>query len=1259
MCCSWRLAPPFCPTLVCFAKQDEDDFFQAVMASPGHPAPPHVTIPQDVAANNEDAASSISTSLHRLSINPPQASRHRSPSPMARTASNSQNASPRASRPGTRNGPAGSASRVPDSPSSARKTSSPLVARRDSHGAPSSPALRRKSSNFSMRSSSQTRAPPSPVFEQPPVTAASLAADHFKAELLHHNTYLPEGPDTIVIVHDACYGHRFSRPKVSKSGLSLIVERPERLQAGALGLSSAYVRLGERHADGANPIRPKQEPNPRIPLRILKSTRSTPIVAPVVANVHGAKWTQELKQMADAAEARLQAGGKELQRPETPTGNANKPHLHEGDLYLCKDSLDAFQGAIGGVLDGVDTVFGATASGRDTTKAFVCVRPPGHHCSSDHPSGFCWLNNVHIGIEHAALAHGLTHAAIIDFDLHHGDGSQAIAWERNAKAAKAPKNAPLSKKTSIGYYSLHDINSYPCEWGDLEKVQSASLCIENAHSQSIWNVHLQPWKSEEEFWALYESRYLVLLDKARAFLRHHTQRLRSSTGNVQPKAAIFISAGFDASEHEGEGMQRHKVNVPTAFYARFTSDIVKLANEEGTAVDGRVVSVLEGGYSDRALMSGVLSHLVGLTQTTKVHSSPLFDTNWWSMESLSELERLLQPDRQLPIQVKKRPGEQGNYASPTQSFSAKVVDPEKMYRSVSGTMRSVAPSRPPTPPAPDVDWATAAHELGKLLIPTDRPVVSCRHDELNEPKPKKERHSSIGVPAMEAPTERVTRGRRAKGENRVSGPATASKGHDVGRRRTISDLPAPPETADFDQVVPSIEPSTRPSTSAGSPTKTAFGGDNSSTTSRRSSLSRRSSPPRNAAAASAQVKPRRTSGAGMGAAKGPNTSREQSQMSIKEETPPSSLNDSSSRPVPANNNPASAPSIDQLASRVKKITLHPPKVPAVTEAAKLKPAAAKPVRKTPTARTSKAATSTAASKAAAARPAAAASAKTTKSADQPISVPASHAPATGTSLTSNNVLSGPTIPAAQSSSQPAEKQAAPFVNPPSPRGHEDPFQSTPSAAPLSSSKVTTPPPASVVAAPGYDPLFIPYNPPGQPESSGQTNVSSETTRADSQQQQQLTWMAPHTTAQGAPPPPTPAAPRARAAVNVTAAAKENLPPKPPSQAPPQPQKQNLYVGNALGPIPFSPRKSGTGIPVAAAPSAPSAAASQLQSAIPRREDLVTQSTPRTVGDFEPLSASDPAAPVPVASQPDTQGLDTNGSSIWDVPRTPAPRADES
>lgn len=617
------------------------------------------------------------------------------------------------------------------------------------------------------------------------MTAASVAREHFQKEIQAQER--SDDSELVVILHDACYGHRFARPRTSKANLSTIVERPERIQAIVLGVSTAYVRLGGQHAEGIFPLGRTTSTclTQRAPFRIRKSSRAVSLISPAVTQVHGIKWMVELKAMCEGAEAKLATNGKELIRPNLTHGDEEeRPKLHEGDLYLCAESLNALEGALGGVCDAVDTVFGVSGAKR----AFVCVRPPGHHCSASYPSGFCWLNNVHVGISHASMVHGLTHAAIIDFDLHHGDGSQAITWAHNVKVGTLPKNVPVSKKTAIGYFSLHDINSYPCEWGDEEKVQDASLCLENAHGQTIWNVHLQPWRSDSEFWALYEDRYSILIDKTRAFLRNHCDKLRLSQHSPRPVGAIFISAGFDASEWESPGMQRHKVNVPTDFYARFTLDIVKLANEEGLGVDGRVISVLEGGYSDRALTSGVLSHLCGLSQIKKVPSQAELldrlghemghrlgslslesesegiampatepnvsvDSRWWSLPYLEHLEATISPAAAM-APAKKPRNNKPTYTTPTQSYSAKIVSPPLNRRSFSGSTyrqrsSSSASSRPPTPPLPDVDWAVAAYELSKVLIPLDRQVDSCKAEDLNAEatRARRVRQSGIGLPS--------------------------------------------------------------------------------------------------------------------------------------------------------------------------------------------------------------------------------------------------------------------------------------------------------------------------------------------------------------------------------------------------------------------------------------------------------------------------------------------------------------------------------
>ena len=666
------------------------------------------------------------------------------------------------------------------------------------------------------------------IEEPTPLTAPQIASAHFTRELAAH-ARAESAAETVVILHDACYGHRYSRLKTTKTTLSMIVERPERIHASVLGASTAYVRLGGHHAGEKNAPHPDIGEPTHPPFKIRRTVRSMDITSSYVTNVHGTAWMSELRTMCNAAGEKIAAGAKELSRSSTPT-DSEKRKLHEGDLYLSSESLNAFQGALGGVADAVDVVF---TTGSETKRAFVAIRPPGHHCSADYPSGFCWLNNVHVGIEYAAQTYGLTHAAILDFDLHHGDGSQAITWERNSKNNlkrwNAKPNSKLKLGPDIGYYSLHDINSYPCEMGDDEKVQAASLCIDNAHGQSIWNVHLESWKMEAEFWQLYENKYRVLLEKARGFLRNHTSRLKTE-GKVAPKAAVFISAGFDASEYEGAGMQRHKVNVPTEFYARFTRDVVELAQEADLACDGRVISVLEGGYSDRALCSGVLSHLSGLCATPiepaikQESTDPVeldqmmrglgiskaltktglyYDKTWWSAAKLTALELKVNPPP--PAQAKKmRLGPQKTYATPTESFAYKVVDTDKFARSISGTMRDVArPARPPTPPPPEVDWVIATQELSRLLIPSDRQTRSCTPDDLAPIKPaKKDRASMMPISNNEEPSKaRQLRDRKTKGptypESAHSDDLESLRSESrSSRRQTMHDFPSsdPPET---------------------------------------------------------------------------------------------------------------------------------------------------------------------------------------------------------------------------------------------------------------------------------------------------------------------------------------------------------------------------------------------------------------------------------------------------------------------------------
>lgn len=114
-------------------------------------------------------------------------------------------------------------------------------------------------------------------------------------------------------------------------------------------------------------------------------------------------------------------------------------------------------------------------------------------------------------------------------------------------------------------------------------------------------VHLDASTSVEESQRLYEAKYSQLITKARNFFAQ-TESLASSS-------LVLISAGFDACTHEQPGMQRHGKSVPPQFYETFTKDAVQMANDWCA---GKCVSILEGGYSDRALTSGVIAHLIGM-----------------------------------------------------------------------------------------------------------------------------------------------------------------------------------------------------------------------------------------------------------------------------------------------------------------------------------------------------------------------------------------------------------------------------------------------------------------------------------------------------------------------------------------------------------------------------------------------------------------------------------------------------------------------
>ncbi|KAK4055262.1 histone deacetylase [Microbotryomycetes sp. JL201] len=353
-------------------------------------------------------------------------------------------------------------------------------------------------------------------------------------------------------------------------------------------------------------------------------------------------------------------------------------HLPQGDLYLTEQSEQAIFGALGAVCEAVDRVVEGTQSPDETghDRAFVAIRPPGH------PMGFCFVNNVAVAAAHAHQKHGVTRVVIFDIDLHHGNGTQEIAWRINAEANDAllkmsatprktsPKKAgsdhlqTVPQSLQVFYGSLHDIYSYPCEDGDVYNIHSASLNLSGGHSQWISNVHLDSFTDESDFYDRLYPRYRDrLLGAGREFVNKTTT---TATSDQPTKTLVIISAGlsrscpvtrsvaedvcdragFDASEHESAGMSRHRRNVPTSFFHRFTQDACKFAND---VANGKLIAVLEGGYSDRALASGVLGMMTGLATSPRgsaqALSSPTDLSSWWSEANLAKLEKACKPKR--------------------------------------------------------------------------------------------------------------------------------------------------------------------------------------------------------------------------------------------------------------------------------------------------------------------------------------------------------------------------------------------------------------------------------------------------------------------------------------------------------------------------------------------------------------------------------------------------------------------------------------
>ncbi|EDO15518.1 hypothetical protein Kpol_479p6 [Vanderwaltozyma polyspora DSM 70294] len=424
---------------------------------------------------------------------------------------------------------------------------------------------------------------------------------------------IPESAKAVVVLSPLSLQHVFLRDWVAKSYKKTIVERPERLLASSMGISAAITMY------------------PALFTLKSSSQRLGSLNAPHVVKIHGTKWPNEIVKLCQKADEKLAKG--EIEVPAS---------WNAGDIYLSSRTIEALQGSIGALETGVDSIFSGPSPDHISNRAFVAIRPPGHHCHVDTPSGFCLLNNAHIAIEYASDTYGITHAVILDFDLHHGDGTQDICWKRAGFRTEAEPETTegydeFGKKFAefpkVGYFSMHDINSFPTEsqYATKENIRNASTCVMNAHDVNIWNIHLSPWETEQDFDKLYQTKYRTLFAKADEFFRNAKEEMDALGKPFQ--GLVVISAGFDASEFEQTSMQRHSVNVPTHFYTMFTKDALKLSQIH---CHGKVLSIMEGGYSDKAIASGVFSHLIGLQNQNWIKE-------WGSEQVVKEIVRGCKP----------------------------------------------------------------------------------------------------------------------------------------------------------------------------------------------------------------------------------------------------------------------------------------------------------------------------------------------------------------------------------------------------------------------------------------------------------------------------------------------------------------------------------------------------------------------------------------------------------------------------------------
>jgi acetoin utilization deacetylase AcuC-like enzyme len=227
----------------------------------------------------------------------------------------------------------------------------------------------------------------------------------------------------------------------------------------------------------------------------------------------------------------------------------------DADTTMSPGSYEAVMRAVGGGILAADQVMNGKAR-----NAFVAVRPPGHHAERVRPMGFCLFNSAAIVARHVQKQHGVERVALVDFDVHHGNGSQDIFW---------------SDKT-VMYCSTHEMPLYP---------GTGSIGERGVHN-NIVNAPLRAGDDGDQFREAFETAILP--------------RLRDFRPDF-----LVLSAGFDA--HTRDPLAN--LNLVEADYAWVTRKLMEVAEE---SAGGRIVSMLEGGYDLQGLSRSVAAHVTAL-----------------------------------------------------------------------------------------------------------------------------------------------------------------------------------------------------------------------------------------------------------------------------------------------------------------------------------------------------------------------------------------------------------------------------------------------------------------------------------------------------------------------------------------------------------------------------------------------------------------------------------------------------------------------